>query len=563
MREFNTKKLILASILLLLFIIGTVLIFVVPYSIKSTYGQSVSTSDGEIISFNVFEPKAVSGPNKKAVIIGHGFMANKEFMKGYAIELAAAGFVAIPFDFRGHGQSTGELNRGSLLNDVLAIKSYLASRGDIDMNNLGYIGYSMGGGPGNSIVNNDTAFKAFVGVGTWLQEGLRKGNSTDQLNVLMIQAKFDEAVELSNIKESVANRTGLSISNIDVNQLYGSFLNGNATQIYLDDNSNHLAVAWDTDFLREARDWMINTFPDVNTPDEDFYGTIRLFILIIQVIGGMGIVFLALDQISKLLKFTIRDPDNLVKIDTRETTPEKLALKSLFYSLIFGIPGIFIIIWLFLPLPLAIEGFVLSLLFGQSFGFLILFWRLGKKNEIKYLDYFKKSIGSKENLPKSILFGIILAIILYVIVYVSVGLNYVGMIPSISKIPWVPIYIIIGFVIFLIYHINLQMLIQSKYPFERNSTIKILVINFGLQFLYVISYILLVSFLTGSLFYFGTMIPVATPILIITTFISVFCYKKTGNIIAGTIVNSVFFVLILSTIAPYQSLLSFLLGFLG
>jgi len=560
--KFINKRTILIFSFLLLFIIGTVLIILTPLSVKSSYYLTTQTSDGETISFNIFEPVHSTETKKKAVIIGHGFMANKEFMKGYAIELAAAGFVAVPFDFRGHGMSTGNLERGSLLLDVEAIVNYLnTSRTDIDMDNLAYIGYSMGGGPGNAIVNQTTIFKAFVGVGTGLGN-IRRGNSSNPLNVLMIYAKFDEAFRLESLIDAVGTRVGESPSSIDTNQLYGSFGNGNATMIYLDDNSNHLAVAWDTDFTREARDWIINTFPDTNTTDENFYGNFRLFLLIIQAIGGIGFFFIILKPISKLFKFKKAESDDRITIDIRETSPEKLGLKSLLYSILLGIPGLLIIVWLFLPLPLAIEGFVLSLLFGQSFGFLILFWRLGKKNDLSIATFLKKPFSSKQNILKSIIFGFIISIILYLIIYLSVGLNYVGMIPSISKAPWIPIYLVIGFIIFLIYHINLQMMIQPKYPTTRMGTLKIALVHFGVQFLYIVTYILLVCVLSRSLFYFGTMIPVATPILLITTFVAIYSYRKTGNIIAGTLINTIFFVLIVSTIAPYQSLLSFLLGFL-
>lgn len=560
--KFVNKRTILILLFLSLFIIGTILIIVTPLTVKSSYYLKTKTADGETISFNIFEPIYSTEPKKKAVIIGHGFMANKEFMKGYAIELAAAGFVAVPFDFRGHGMSTGNLERGNLLLDVEAIVNYLnISRTDIDMDNLAYIGYSMGGGPGNLIVNQTTIFKAFIGVGTGLGN-IRKGNSSNPLNVLMIYAKFDEAFELDSLVDSVATRVGESVSKIDTNQLYGSFRNGNATKIYLDDNSNHLTVAWDTDFTREARDWIINTFPDTNTVDENFYGNFRLFLLIIQAFGGIGLFFLILDPLSKLLKFEKAKPAESITIDIREKSPEKLGLNSLLYSILLGIPGLLIIVWIFLPLPLAIEGFVLSLLFGQSFGFLILFWRLGKKNNLSILEFLKKPFSSKQNVIKSIIFGIILATILYLIIYLSVGLNYVGMIPSISKTLWIPIYLIIGFIIFLIYHINLQMMIQSKYPRTSKGTLKIAIIHFGVQFLYIVTYILLVCIISRSLFYFGTMIPVATPILLISTFVAIYSYRKTGNIIAGTLINTFFFILIVSTIAPYQSLLSFLLGFL-
>ncbi|MHA1884780.1 MAG: hypothetical protein ACW96S_07005, partial [Promethearchaeota archaeon] len=127
--DLTRKRIFLLCLFLAIFVIGTVLIFITPLGIKSTYGQTVKTSDEETIAFNVFEPKR-GGVGKTAIILGHGVMSNKEMLKGFAIELAAAGFVAIPFDFRGHGQSSGTLERGSLNNDVEAIKSYLMSRSD-------------------------------------------------------------------------------------------------------------------------------------------------------------------------------------------------------------------------------------------------------------------------------------------------------------------------------------------------------------------------------------------------------------------------------------------------
>ncbi len=301
LKDLNKKQLALFAGFAILFIIGTIMISLVPLSVKSSCGI-IQTSDGETIAFNVYEPIYSEGGTKKAVIIGHGYMANKEFMKGYALEFAAAGFVAVPFDFRGHGQSTGKLDRGGLVNDVNAIISYLNNRGDIDMKELSYLGYSMGGSPGNSIVNESVDFSAFVGVGTSLSN-IRNGTALNPLNVLMVHAKFDEAFELSKLKQQVGNRVGISASEVDVNQLYGSFQDGNATRIYLDDNSNHLAVAWDTDFLREARDWIINTFPDINTPDENFYGNFRIILLLIQVTGGMGMFVYIVYGLASVFNF--------------------------------------------------------------------------------------------------------------------------------------------------------------------------------------------------------------------------------------------------------------------
>lgn len=559
--DLSKKKILLFCVFLVLFLVGTIFIFITPLNVKSTYGLTRTTDDGVVISFNVFEPINSEESNKKAVIIGHGFMANKEMMKGYAVELAAAGFVAIPFDFRGHGQSTGSLEDEKLIKDVEAILDYLNSRSDIDPHNLAYIGYSMGGGPGNEIVNQSTDFKAFIGVGTSLRN-IRKGNSTNPLNVLMIKAKFDEVQDLDYLKASVAERTGLSVSLIDANQMYGSFETGNATKIYLDDNSNHLAVAWDTDFTRQARDWIISTFPDTNTPDEDFYGNLRLFILVIQVIGGIGLFIMLLEPISKLMKFNDLDEEKELKIEIRDLSANQIAIKSLLYSIPLGIVGIFIIIWIFLPIPLAIVGFVLTMLFGQIFGILILLWRLGKKNEKSLKNMLKLPFKSPiSQIGKSILYGFILITLLYLILYSSIGLNYVGMIPSISKAWVVAIYFIISFLMFLVFGILFQFIIQPKIERTQKGTLKAIIIHFGILLTYFTIYILLVSALVGNLFYFGIMMPFSIPLNLIIASISVYTYKKTGNIIAGTLIAAILFVMIVSTFAAYQGFLGLLAGF--
>ena len=142
LQKIKSKRVILIIAFLTSFIIGTILIFTVPTSVKATYGLTAKTDDGIFISFNIFEPVGREAQSKPAVLIGHGVMANKEFMKGYAIELAAA-----LFDFRGHGQSTGELDINKLVYDVNAVIDFLNTTScvNVDINNLGYIGYSMGG----------------------------------------------------------------------------------------------------------------------------------------------------------------------------------------------------------------------------------------------------------------------------------------------------------------------------------------------------------------------------------------------------------------------------------
>ncbi|MHA1338287.1 MAG: alpha/beta hydrolase [Promethearchaeota archaeon] len=414
--ERKHRNLIISLLFLFMFIIGTILIFTIPSKVKITYGLNTKTEDGITVSFNVFEP--IGGDKKKkAIIIAHGAMASKEFLKGYAIELAAAGFVAVPFDFRGHGQTTGQIEVNKLINEVKSIKEYLRERGDIDIHNLGIIGYSMGGYPSIKIVHDDKDFKCFIGIGTALPrkdyypELVVKSNDKDHpLNVLIIQARYDEGVPLENVKEGLAYRLGTKKENIDCNKLYGNFQDGNASMIFLDDNSDHLTLCWDDTFIRQARFWIINTFPDVEPVDENFYVNIRTLILIIQTIGGIGFFFTILPTLSKRI---LGNKESLsYKFEYEEDSIKLISIKIAIYTFLLSIPGMIIMSPVLILLPLTLGGLMAVLLFGAAFG-LMIFMKKARKEKASALKGILKepfSIG-KSNLLRHIFLGIILSVI--------------------------------------------------------------------------------------------------------------------------------------------------------
>ena len=541
-----------------MFLMGTFLIFTTPSSIKVRYGLTTLTKDGETISFNVFEPDN-DNKNKKAIIIGHGIMANKEFMKGYAIELAAAGFVAVPFDFRGHGQSSGDLNQNLLINDVKAIKAYLDSRGDIDMDNLGYIGYSMGGVPGNRIVKDDKDFKCFIGVGTWLR--IDDNDCINRtLNILLIIAKYDQVIELKSRKKEVADRLDINANDVQVNKLYGSFKDGDATKLYLDDNSDHFLSAFDSDFTREARDWVKNTFPSVEPVDQNLYVNLRVLILVLQLVGGIGLFFSMLVQMLSQIKKLKQKESN--EILSENETIRMMSFKTLAYSLVLAIPGMLIISPIFMFLPLSVAGFVLMLLYGQVFGITVLLWRNYKKANISFFDKLKEPFqGSREDVIKQISIGLGLAFILYLIIYLSIGLNYIGLVPSMhNKLIWIPVYFLIVFLMYLINGIYFNDIFQKKLIKNEVTLIKSTLLVFGLQLAYLVTIILLLCLILGGLF-FTQFFYFAVPLFLLSASVSTVIYRKTGNILVGALISTVFFTCLISTLSPFMTGLDMIMIF--
>ena len=562
-KKILSKKQALMIIFFLgMYIVGTALIFTVPFSVKSTYGLSTITDDGVTIAFNVFEPRE-GGSNKPAFLIGHGVMVNKEMLKDYALELAAAGFIAVPFDFRGHGQS-GSGGTDNMTKDVVAIRDYLQSRGDVDMNSLGYIGYSMGG-LGQELIQVDTSFKCFIGIGTWLYPDLRNGTITNPLNVLMIQAMFDEAIQLQTLKGSLSVRTGLPISSIYANKIYGCFNQGNASMIYLDEDSNHLKVAWDYNFIRQARDWAISSF-NIDVVDNFFYVNVRGIILLLQVIGGIGFFFLIINPLSKLILFR-RDDEKERKLEYFEISTENISkgsiiIKSILYTLILAPIGILIFFPILLILPLAVAAFVMALLYGQIFGIVILLWNISKYVDYKFRDMFRNIFKDKKNLGRHAILGAILSVILYLIAYSSIGLNYLGLLPSLEKIWTMPIFFIMGLVVLLIQNILVQAIIQRKYSNSLRDVLKVIFLGFLFPFIYYFVYLLILGIITRSFFYFGTFLPISVVMFLLTSAVCVISYQKTGNILVGAIIGAVLLTFLIVTMSPPQSGLSFLARFL-
>ncbi|MFX1354286.1 MAG: hypothetical protein ACFFGP_10020, partial [Promethearchaeota archaeon] len=229
------------------------------------------------------------------------------------------------------------------------------------------------------------------------------------------------------------------------------------------------------------------------------------------------------------------------------------------YSLMFGVPGIIIFIPLLLILPLAVAGFALALLFGQTFGFIILLWRIGKKVNVSLISMFKNLFKGIKKFLRHLTLGTVLAAILYIISYLSVGLNYFAIVPSITKIWTVPFYFIIMFFINIIYSLLMQVIIQNKYSDTLKNTLKVFVLGLFLPASYYFIYLLILGFIMRSFFFLGTFFPIALILFMVNSSSSIIVYKKSGNIIAGAVINAILVAFIIVTISPSFVGLSFFL----
>ena len=105
------------------------------------------TDDEVVLAASWYEPSSRPAP---AVILLHMLSRSRRDWEPVASRLAAEGVGALAVDFRGHGDSTGQLAGGpapdytALLLDVKAARRYLATRGDVQPSRVGLAGASLG-----------------------------------------------------------------------------------------------------------------------------------------------------------------------------------------------------------------------------------------------------------------------------------------------------------------------------------------------------------------------------------------------------------------------------------
>ena len=100
----------------------------------------IATQDGGVIVADVY------GTGVRGVVLAHGGRFTRSSWQRQARELAAAGYRALAFDFRGFGESRGpgqqDLFTAAVHNDVLAAARYLRTTGAVS---VAAIGGSFGG----------------------------------------------------------------------------------------------------------------------------------------------------------------------------------------------------------------------------------------------------------------------------------------------------------------------------------------------------------------------------------------------------------------------------------
>ena len=119
-------------------LVAAVLFFWVPAGAAAPAGGPVrfTTADGVVLAGTVF------GDGSAGVVLAHMFPTDQTSWQPFARQLAAEGYRALAFDFRGFGRSGGSRRVDEIDLDVRAAAAYLRSQG---ARRVVLVGASMGG----------------------------------------------------------------------------------------------------------------------------------------------------------------------------------------------------------------------------------------------------------------------------------------------------------------------------------------------------------------------------------------------------------------------------------
>jgi pimeloyl-ACP methyl ester carboxylesterase len=218
----------------------------------------VGTKVGET-PVTIFKPETAT--KAPVIVIAHGFAGSQQLMQPFAETLARNGYIAVTFDFLGHGRNPapmrgditeGETITSELLRELGQVATYVRTLPDSD-GHLAVLGHSMASdivvrfAQANPDVQATVAVSVFSPVVT----------ATSPRNLLVI---------VGAIEPSMLRNEGLRIVNLAAGgnavagDTYGSFTDGTARRLVLAQGVEHIGVLYSHDSMVESLHWLNAAF---------------------------------------------------------------------------------------------------------------------------------------------------------------------------------------------------------------------------------------------------------------------------------------------------------------
>jgi dienelactone hydrolase len=197
------------------------------------------------------------------VLIAHGFSGSQQLMQSFAITLARNGFLALTFDFPGHGRnpvpfvtSIEDQDRrvGLLLGALQAVADFADDLPGSD-GTMALLGHSMAG---DVLVRYASGRRDSVAATVLVSPYLAEDAPTaEPRNLLLIYGALEPEALHEAGRRALADAAG---GGVETDALYGDFADGSARRLVLAAGTEHIGVLYGQAGLRAALDWLNRAF---------------------------------------------------------------------------------------------------------------------------------------------------------------------------------------------------------------------------------------------------------------------------------------------------------------
>jgi dienelactone hydrolase len=212
-----------------------------------------------VVGTTALPPPLPRGERPPAVLLVHGFAADRILMSSLARRLAQNGYAVLAIDVRGHGGNRNPFPDGRarpdwLEQDLSAAVEYLRSSPYVDGSRLAILGHSMGAGAVLDFATRDSGIDGVVAV-SGAQNLLGPYRPP---NVLLLLASGDPA----GIQERAA-ALAAHLANVDSAQdgkTYGDLARGTGVRLEEVPGADHLTILFSRAAASRILDWLDAVF---------------------------------------------------------------------------------------------------------------------------------------------------------------------------------------------------------------------------------------------------------------------------------------------------------------
>jgi pimeloyl-ACP methyl ester carboxylesterase len=224
-------------------------------------GITISQISVDTIPATIFRASFPQSSSSPVVVIAHGFAGSQQLMQPLALTLARNGYIAITFDFAGHGRNPEPMPGGlkdmnqstqALLDEighiVAAAKASPGANGQIAL-----IGHSMASELVVQFAMQHPEISATVALSLFGRDV-----TADHPRDLLV---VDGAWEVSMLKDAGFRIVGMAAGGPAQERVtYGNFDIGTARRLVLAEGAEHIGVLYSRDALTQTVDWLNEVF---------------------------------------------------------------------------------------------------------------------------------------------------------------------------------------------------------------------------------------------------------------------------------------------------------------